>query len=1158
MSNTGSPRSGSEREEALFAAALQRSASERAAFLDGACHGDAALRERLNALLAAHEQPNELLGDDAAPAGVAAPTMKIEFVEEMKDEVIGQKIGRYKLLERVGEGGCGVVYVAEQTEPVRRRVALKVIKLGMDTREVIARFEAERQALAMMDHPNIAKVLDAGTTDTGRPYFIMELVRGIRFTDYCDQNNLPTRERLDLFIKVCQAIQHAHQKGIIHRDIKPSNILVTLHDGVPVPKVIDFGIAKATEGRLTDATVYTQLHQFIGTPAYMSPEQAEMSGLDIDTRSDIYSLGVLLYELLTGRTPFDAQELMSQGIDAMRKTIREKDPVRPSTKLATLKGEELTTTAKRRSVEVSKLAKLLRGDLDWIVMKCLEKDRTRRYDTANGLAFDLKRYLNSEPVLARPPSKLYEFQKTVRRHKVGFAAAAAIILVLTAGIVTTTWQAVRATHAKHDAFAARQAAETNEQKAIAAQASEAKLRKQAEADELAARQRAYASDMNVAKQALDASNLGRALELLNRQRPQPGQRDLRGWEWRYLWQQTRSDALFTLCQHSSEIESLAASPDGRWLAVGVTHKDGLLVYDLQTRQQVAHLASGEGGVRAAFSPTDSLLAFTSLDFTASDQTRATLRLWNTAERQMLAEFPLDSKCWGLAFAKDGRTLVISTLQSIVLWRMPEGTRLATYPRGQTTEAAPLNDFAATPDLSLATYGASAGRLRVLDLRDGKELWTAPASELFVTALAFSPDGRTLASAAGFGESDIRLWDVAAGKEVGRLEGHRSWVGSLVFWPDGKKLASCSADQTIRIWDLASRQCLDVLRGHRLEVWRLALLPDNKTLVSGSKDGEVCVWDTSVTHPRQPRIAIPDNVVNWCFSPDSQSVLTLNQRGQVARWSGADFQSREPLLDVGTNFVSRTDYKLDSRFLAIGSRGAISVWDLSRRTLRREFKPGDGHCVPLNFLDQGNRLLVWSKRDNRLGEWDLEANQEIQSWPAPVPFQGLDVSPDERLAVAVGREGEVVCRDLRNHSSTNLPLDALDGWTVAFSADGKALVISSALGYARVWDTKTWREEATLRGFLNAVDQAVFSPDGQRLVTSGSNPDDALKLWSADARQEVLTLEGAGHEMNLTAVSPDANVIGVMSGDGILSLWRAPSWAKIHAAEAKEKTESRQP
>src|ERR1022692_1806501 len=315
---------------------------------------------------------------------------------------------------------------------------------------------------------NIAKVLDAGATDVGRPFFVMELVRGIRITDYCDQNNLATKERLDLFIKVCQAIQHAHQKGIVHRDIKPSNILVTLHDGVPVPKVIDFGIAKAIEGRLTDATVYTQLHQFIGTPAYMSPEQAEMSGLDIDTRSDIYSLGVLLYELLAGSTPFDANELMASGIDQMRKTIREKEPVRPSTRFATLKGEDLTTTAKRRSADKSKLMHQLKGDLDWIVMKCLEKDRTRRYETANGLAADLKRHLNNETVIARPPSSAYRFQKMVRRNKLVFAAGTAVGAAVLAVLAASTFLFVQEKRA-HD-------------RALAAEHEQSQLRKEAEAE----------------------------------------------------------------------------------------------------------------------------------------------------------------------------------------------------------------------------------------------------------------------------------------------------------------------------------------------------------------------------------------------------------------------------------------------------------------------------------------------------------------------------------------------------------------------------------------------------------------------------------------------------------------------------------------------------
>jgi hypothetical protein len=437
----------SEREAAIFSAARRLPASQRGACLDESCAGDAPLRQRVAELLGADEAAGDFLkelaqdtGEEAAPGPSEQP---------------GERIGRYKLLENLGEGGCGVVYVAEQTEPVRRRVALKVIKLGMDTKQVVARFEAERQSLAMMDHPNIARVLDAGATDTGRPYFVMELVRGIRITDYCDQNLLTTKERLDLFIKVCQAIQHAHQKGIIHRDIKPSNILVTLHDVEPVPKIIDFGIAKATEGRLTEATVYTQLHHFIGTPAYMSPEQAGMSGLDIDTRSDIYSLGVLLYELLAGRTPFDVKELMASGIDAMCKTIRDKEPVRPSTRLATLKDEELTTTAKRRSSDAPKLLRQLKGDLDWIVMKCLEKDRARRYETANGLALDVERHLKNEPVTARPASPLYRFGKMVRRNKGAFAAMTAVGVALVFGLGVSALMYAREKRALEKVEAAR-------------------------------------------------------------------------------------------------------------------------------------------------------------------------------------------------------------------------------------------------------------------------------------------------------------------------------------------------------------------------------------------------------------------------------------------------------------------------------------------------------------------------------------------------------------------------------------------------------------------------------------------------------------------------------------------------------------------------------
>jgi serine/threonine protein kinase/tetratricopeptide (TPR) repeat protein len=419
-----------------------------------------ACRGKLNALAGGDE--SWLKAKKTTPAHPADSPPLREAMNRLKGdepllppEKAGDRIGRYKLLQQIGEGGCGVVYMAEQEEPVRRRVALKIIKLGMDTKSVIARFEAERQALAMMDHPNIAKVFDAGVTGAGgaeseisnlksqihggRPYFVMELVRGMKITDYCDDAKLSTRARLDLFVQVCHAIQHAHQKGIIHRDIKPSNVLVTVNDGVAVPKVIDFGIAKATSGQqLTDKTLFTAFEQFIGTPAYMSPEQAMLTSLDIDTRSDIYALGVLLYELLTGETPFDARELLAAGVDEMRRTIREKEPDRPSTRLSTLPGNELSTTAQRRGNNAPNLIMELRGDIDWIVMKCLEKDRARRYETANGLAADILRHLNDEPVVACPPSRLYRLQKAVQRNKRAVAAAAAVVASLAIGLTLST------------------------------------------------------------------------------------------------------------------------------------------------------------------------------------------------------------------------------------------------------------------------------------------------------------------------------------------------------------------------------------------------------------------------------------------------------------------------------------------------------------------------------------------------------------------------------------------------------------------------------------------------------------------------------------------------------------------------------------------------
>ncbi len=1151
--------------------ARKRPLAERSSFLDGACAGDDALRKRLVAVLTAREACEVTIPDETE---VARPSLRMD-VAETPSEASAQIIGRYKVLQKIGEGGCGAVYMAEQEHPVRRRVALKVIKLGMDTRAVIARFEAERQALALMDHPNIARVLDAGATEAGRPYFVMELVRGIKLTEYCDQNHLGIGQRLELFTQVCQAIQHAHQKGIIHRDIKPSNILVTLHDGVPVPKVIDFGIAKATtDQRLTDKTLFTAYEQFIGTPAYMSPEQAELSGLDIDTRSDIYSLGVLLYELLTGRTPFDPKELMESGLEAMRKTIREQDPMRPSTKLHTLAGEELTTTAKCHGVEGPKLVSQLRGDLDWIVMKCLEKDRTRRYETANGLAMDIKRHLGNEPVMARPPSKLYEFQKTFRRHKVGFIATGSVILALAVGVALTTWQAMLATRAKGQEAVQRQKAETNEQKAVEASAKEAGMRRQAEAQELAARQRAYASDMNFAAQALQGNNWGQAVDLLNRQRPTQGQKDLRGWEWRYLWQQVRSDALFTLCRQSSEINALEVSPNGGLAAISTRHRGGVSVWDLGTRRELVRLAEGESYARAAFSPTEPLLALISYAPASAGQEQDKLRLWNSTTRQMAGEIPLEGSCLGLAFAKDGRTLATSTIRrlggsvtttggTITLWRIPECTKLSSFPSEQSG-ADPGTPFACTADLSVAAYGSDDGRIHVIDLLKGQELWAAVASKEYVATLSFSPDGKTLASGAGFAESDIRLWKVATGERIGQLAGHNSWVSSIVFWPDGKRLATSSADQTLRIWDVTSQQCLDVLRGHRQEAWRLALLPDGKTLFSGAKDGTVCAWDTSVAHPHRARLTFPGHIASWASTPNNQSIVTLNEEGQVSEWIGADFQQENRLFKIGTSFNARylkCLFSRDAGTLAVGyTNGVLEVWDIPRRNLKRQWAASAGEVRPEAFLADGTKLVTTSMVEGLHQEWDLGSGLAIQSWRWADEFTSLSLSADEQNCLAFGYGGDFVLRTLTDKTDRHLPLNAVEAVAGSFSSDGRLFAIASDMGYARLWNTATWQAVATLGGVLMGMNSANFAADGKRLVTA-SNGLEAVKLFDTESWQEVFTLGAfgtGGLGSNGARFSPDGNSVFWRNTSGDLYMWRAPSWEEIAAAEAREKAEEPRP
>ncbi len=1148
-----------QREEALFAAALAKPPAERASFLDGACHADPALRARLEELLAAHDDPGQL----ATSATAARPTLKIGFTADPADEAIGQMLGPYKLREKIGEGGCGVVYVAEQEKPVRRRVALKVIKLGMDTRNVMARFEAERQALAMMDHPNIAKVLDAGATQAGRPYFVMELVRGIRITDYCDQNNLSTRERLDLFVKVCQAIQHAHQKGIIHRDIKPSNILVTLHDGVPVPKVIDFGIAKATEGRLSELTVYTEMHQFIGTPAYMSPEQAEMSGLDIDTRSDIYALGVLLYELLTGQTPFDGKELVQSGIDEIRRTIREVEPPRPSTRLSTMVDADLTRIAKRHGAEPSKFSKLVRGDLDWIVMTCLEKDRRRRYETANGLATDIKRHLNNEPVFARPPSATYRIQKAVRRHKLGFAAGAAVSLALLIGAAVSTTQAVRATRAERAKQSSLQSERQARQAATLAQSDAVVERDRA-------RRNLYAADINLAHQAWLRSDLGKARRLLARSRPATGQEDLRGWEWRFLWGLTRGDDLGQIvAPFNSGIFHVGFAGDERHVTVGLmgiaAETDGGFLFDMEGDR----LTNRRGFTRGILSPSAYLPAKKWLATTVKSlwpTPPSAVAVLNAETLEEIIQLPIGNDIKTISFSRDGRWLAAYSRAGVRVWRTEDWSPVSITHSG-SRGGAHFGGLGFLGDGDRIAVGWGDGKVSIHDSATGAELLKFDAHQEAISALAVSPTTNVIATGAGFSDRTIKLWKAETGEAIGELTGNQAWVPDLAFSPDGTLLASAGSDQTIRLWDTKTWAAVATLRGHEDELYCLAFSPDGRRLISGDKDGSLRLWQVPVRKdpPAKPPSAVsvlPGTWGTFAISPDGRRLVTVGN--DYVLWNLDTGEELATLTEL-SDYRAGCDFSPDgSQLLTGGQQGKIRIWDFTRNSLS-EFDTGSAGDIPgvKTFGTTNFMLVTWETPTWGCKLWNFDTRKVIHEIMPPEEARGVwrgnDISPRGDLALSHGDGGLTLWNAASNWSPARLSAHRRAVSGTAFTPDGRIMATGGEEGLAKLWDVATHREIVSFKGHLKSVQSVAISPDGGRLATGGGGAE-AVKLWDIQTHQELITLAGEGSLTMFLRFSPDGNKLVALYLDSEyklrLQIWRAPSWTEIEAAEAKEK--SKQP
>ncbi len=1137
-------------DENIFAAALQwDDPAERAAYLDEACAGRPDLRARVEALLRASSEAQTFL---ERPVGVPrpapqapAPTVKLGFSDLLPDpEGPGTRIGRYKLLQQIGEGGCGTVFMAEQEEPVRRRVALKVIKLGMDTKSVVARFEAERQALAMMDHPNIAKVLDAGATDSGRPFFVMELVRGIPITRYCDENKLETQQRLDLFIKVCQAIQHAHQKGIIHRDIKPSNILVTLHDGVPVPKVIDFGIAKATEGRLTNATLFTAFEQFIGTPAYMSPEQAEMSGLDIDTRSDIYALGVLLYELLTGATPFDAKELAQAGIDAMRRTIREREPMRPSTRLSTMQGDALAATAIAHGSDSNHFLQRIRGDLDWIVMRCLEKDRTRRYETANGLASDIQRHLRNEPVVARPPSVSYMLQKAIRRNRLAYGAGMAVALALVVGLCAAGlgWQQSRTERDK--ALKARHEAQTSAQQAVdaglRAQAGEREARRAA----AEARRMAYVADMAQAHQAALEGNLDRARRLLDRYRPKPGEEEIRGFEWRHIWALARSEEAGRLGGYGGFLQGLAMSPDGTRLA-SVTLQ-GVEIHTLRDRKLLTTLENA-GGSPVQFSP-DGLLLVTSRD---ND-----LAVWSTRTWREVGVL----RGAGSRFVFAGKGELIATLQGdhLALWSSQDFQKIGDLPGAIIPKGGFSCAMAASPDGNLI-YVGEGPLIRIWDLNTRTEsapLQYPPGDS--VTTLAVSREGLLAAS---HWHGQVTLWDPATGQRLHTFEDHIAWATGAEFSPDGASLATASADRNVFLYSTRTGKRLGGFKGHDGEIWALQYSADGRWLVSGSKyDDSVRLWHVP---DRIQKSTTPGVSFALAFADAGAAVLAISnsgfsrtdlKSGQTQPWANwpaefdpPDVNTRQYLnVRVGSVIISMDGTRAAG--LQQGGR-AIHVWNILPPHNKVTLNNPAGSIDSFWFTPDGNHLVVASPGwQTRVLDITHQTFRLLGDPGSKGPY-GLCGSLDGTRLAQIGRtSGQVL--DLAS-GRVILRLNDIPGVIGAdLSPDGTVLALGTDLNVIHLWSVDQGQEMQRLRGHVAGVQGLAFSPDGRTLASCGDN---RVKLWNLATGQEILTLGKFNNPPGAILFSRNGSGLVANLSDGQTPHWNAPSFEEIAAVEEPDGT-----
>ncbi len=1070
------------------------------------------------------DRPTPSREDAAASAFSFALASEVDYAP-------GSQVGHYKLLQKIGEGGFGVVWMAEQQQPIRRRVAVKIIKIGMDTDEVIARFEAERQALALMEHPNIARVFDAGTTKGGRPFFVMELVRGVAITRYCDENRLSAEARLRLFITVCQAVQHAHQKGVIHRDLKPSNVLVTLHDGVPVPKIIDFGIAKATSAHLTDKTLFTQFHAFIGTPAYTSPEQMEMSGLDIDTRSDIYSLGVLLYELLTGQPPFDSEELMKSGLEAMRRTIREIDPPRPSTRLSTLTEINRTSIAHQRGTEAGKLSLLLRGDLDWIAMRCLEKDRTRRYESAAGLAADIERHLRDEAVEARPPGGIYQTQKFIRRHKLAVSAAAAVTASLIAGLLVSSLLFVQERSARS--------------RAMLAEKKEGELRQQADVARSDEVRRAARTALDLANHHLAEDRIADGLAYLvyaARKNPLNSAVAPR-------LASVLTSANFILpegvpIECGSRIVAMRYALDGRTFMAGT--EDGTMrVFDGATGEALRefHLgkpvlvedgwlfAKSNDSVFAAHFRDHSMAVF---DASSGLQKGITIQLnphftwvpgrvglspdgrwvgaggttqfwlWDALTGERCLEQGFEPKLvTSFDFSADGQRVCVVAGDLLRLWTLPDCL----------PQVEPLPIGPAAPGSSSAPYSVrffpDSRRVAICDPRAGVRIYD-PRIPLSASPLAasargglrrnsweFSPDGRMLHVG-----STAEIHDLESGKSTSLPSPAFGQDWEVSFNRSGSLLLATSTIGAPRLWDAKTGKSAGEFPQDLPSNVRGIISPDGIRVVIGTAEGRI--ERLRIGRGRARPLKLPGISRSSGFFPDAPSrllVLASDRARVIDVSSGRDVAGgfAFPEWTRPQQFAIREDL----RFLIVHDGHSSEAWELDRGSMTKrvtlEGAP-DWKWAP-TFSESGDLVAIST---DVIRVWNLRTGENVGPaidgsrvfWPPSVNF-----SPDgRRLGVAF--QGAPAIWDIatgKAASGTFQPPPNTELFSAQFNRDGTRILTADRNGHAQLWDPTTGVARSPVLSHGYALYYGFFSPNGRYFVTR-SNAE--TRIWNAETAKPV--------------------------------------------------------